>query len=555
MAFRPIKFLRNVRRLRQIVTVLLTYGFTDLVERMGLGRYMAWGRRILFWRRKRTEQRLSRGERMRLALEHLGPTFIKFGQVLSTRPDLIPVDVIAELSKLQEDVPPFSSDLAIAAVESELGGRVAELFASFDVTPFAAGSLGQVHRAVHHNGTRLAVKIRRPKVVQRVEQDLSLMLELATLIERYISEAQVFDPVGLVNQFSRTIRREMSYTREARTAGEFARLFRDDATLAVANVHAELSTDSILTMDFVKGLRVDATDELRNARISGRDVAANGARIFMKQAFEFGIFHGDPHPGNIRILPDGSICLLDYGMVGMLEDEKRDQLVDLLVAISRQDVRRAVELLQTIGTPFQPADTPLLKADVRDFVNSYYDLSLERLRVGDMLTDFVAIMSTHGIRCPADLMLLIRAMISLEGVGRDLDPNFNLAEHLAPFVNKIVRERYHPKRVFDRIYAESKRFLRLAHDIPFQVGETLEKLASNELRVQLEHRSLDHLITELDRSSNRVVISVIVAALILASALILRNAQHTPLFTIPVYAISSMLGVWLIFGIFRSGRL
>lgn len=555
LAFRPIKFLRNFLRSGEIVTVLLTYGFGDVVERLGLRRYVRWGRRAFFWWRKKPHPQLNRAQRVRLALEHLGATFIKFGQVLSTRPDLIPADVIAELGKLQENVPPFSSDVAVSAIEYELGGSLEHLFQSFDSTPFAAGSLGQVHRAVHKDGTHLAVKIRRPDVVRQVERDLSLMHELAMLVERYIPEAHVFDPVGLVAHFARTIRREMSYTREARTADEFARLFRTDATLAVAKVHWELTTDSVLTMDFVDGFRIDCPDELQQVHVCAKSIAANGAHIFMKQAFEFGMFHGDPHPGNIRILPDGSICLLDYGMIGLLDDEMRDQLVDLLLAITRRNVRRAVELVQTIGKPFQPIDAPMLRADVRDYVTNYYDLSLERLNVGKMLMDFVLIMSTHGIRCPVDLMLMIRAMVTLEGVGRDLDPDFNFAEHLAPFVRQIVRERYHPRRLFDRICEQSERFLRLAHDMPLNAGRVLEKICEDDFQIQLKHRSLDHLITELDRSSNRVVISVVVAALILASALILRNADNAPWFSIPVYAISSLLGIWLIFGIFRSGRL
>lgn len=555
LAFRPIKFLRNFFRSGEIVTVLLTYGFGDFVERLGLRRYVRWGSRAIFWWRKSPRQQLNRGQRIRMSLEHLGATFIKFGQVLSTRPDLIPADVITELGQLQENVPPFPSDVAISTIEYEFGKELGELFQSFEPTPFAAGSLGQVHRAVHKDGTPLAVKIRRPRVVRQVERDLSLMHELALLMERYIPESQVLDPIGLVSHFARTIRRELSYTREARTADEFGRLFRTDATLSIAKIHWELTTDSVLTMDYIDGFRIDCSDELRSAGISGKDIAANGAHIFMRQAFEFGMFHGDPHPGNIRIRADGSICLLDYGMIGLLDDDKRDELVDLLLAISRQDVRRAVELVQTIGQPFQPIDAPMLRADVRDFVNNYYDLSLERLHIGNMLMDFVSIMSTHGIRCPADLMLMIRAMVTLEGVGRDLDPEFNFAEHLAPFVRQIVRERYHPRRMFERICEGSQRFLRLARDMPLDAGRVLQKVANDDLRLQLEHRSLDHLITELDRSSNRVVISVIVASLILASALILRNADNAPWFSIPVYVISSLLGVWLIFGIFRSGRL
>jgi len=554
LAFRPLKFLRNFRRSSEIVIVLLTYGFADVVERLGLRRYVRWGKRILFWWRREPVQHYTRAQRIRLSLESLGATFIKFGQVLSTRPDLIPADVIAELSELQENVPPFSSELAISVVENQLGKPLDELFAEFTREPFAAGSLGQVHRAVHKDGTPLAVKIRRPQVVRKVESDLSLMQELAALVQRYVPEADVFDPVGLVTHFARSIRREMSYTREARTADEFARLFRNDATLYVPRVYLELCTDSVMTMEFIDGCHINEDQELARLPVSRKELAANGARIFLKQAFEFGMFHGDPHPGNVRILRDGTFCLLDYGMIGILDDEKRDQLIDLLLAISRKNVRRAVEVILQIGHASRAIDTPLLRADVRDFVNNYYDLSLEHLNVGNMLSDFVSILATHGIRSPADLMLLIRAMITLEGVGRKLDPEFNLSEHLAPFVSKIVRERYHPRRLFERIFEETRQFLKLAHDLPISVGQVVEKLSKDDLKIQLEHRSLEHLITELDRSSNRIVISLIVSAVIMASALILRSGQHSSWF-IPVYVLSSLMGVWLLYGIFRSGRL
>lgn len=555
MAFRPIRFLRNLRRSREIATVLLNYGFADLVERLGLRRYALWGRRLLFWRRKKPHEHYRRAERVRLALESLGATFIKFGQVLSTRPDLIPPDITAELEKLQEQVPPFPSAEAIALVENELGGSVDELFTEFDSEPFAAGSLGQVHRAVHKNGAILAVKIRRPEVVQLVESDLSLMMELAILIEQYIPESHAFDPIGLVSHFSRTIRRELNYRREAHTLKEFGKLFQDDATLAVATVFDDLSTESVLTMQYIDGYRINDSKKLATARIRPKDIAANGARVFMKQAFEFGIFHGDPHPGNIRILPDGSLCLLDYGMIGLLDENKRDQLVDLLTAVSQNDVQRTVELVQQIGEPYETIDAPLLYADVREFVSNYYDLSFEQMNVGKMLSDFVAILSVHHIRCPADFMLLIRAMVTLEGVGRELDPQFNFAEHLVPFVEQILRARYHPRRLFNRCVKESQRLLQMMHDIPISTGKVLEKIANNDLKIQLEHRSIDHLITELDRSSNRVVISVVVASLILASALIMRTGQNSPWLVVPVYLLSSFLGIWLIVGIFRSGRL
>lgn len=554
----PLKFLRNLGRSREIVTVLLNHGFGDVVDRLHLVRYLQWWRGV--FRRRRVnvepEAHLTRPQRIRLAIEELGPTYIKFGQVISTRPDLVPANVICELEKLQESVPPFPGSAAQALLEQELDGPVSKLFARFNLEPIAAGSLGQVHEALHHDGTRLAVKIRRPTAVYDVERDLSLMSELAILVERHLPESDIFDPVGLVNQFSRSIRRELSFTREARTLDEFRRLFRNDATLFIPQVFWDLTSDGVLTMEYVDGIRINDLPGLTAAGLSPAEIAANGARIFMKMAFEFGFFHGDPHPGNIRVLRNGTIGLIDYGMVGRLDEDKREQLIDLFVAITQGDVRGTVAQVLQIGKPYRPIDRPLLQSDVRDFIEGYYGLPLERINVGNLLSDFVGILSGHGIRYPADLMLLIRAIITLEGVGRELDPGFNLAEHLAPVVERLVRDRYNPQRMAQRVYSEARSLFQLLHRFPGHLGKTLEKLSTDDLRIQLEHRHLDHLITELDRSSNRVVVGLVMSAMIMASALVIRTTGvATWWISVPAFVLSSLLGIWLIYGIFRSGRL
>jgi ubiquinone biosynthesis protein len=545
----------NLRRTGEIAMVLINHGFADVVEGLQLRSYLRWGREVLTRQTLTPDEPVTRPVRIRKVLESLGPTFIKFGQVASTRPDLLPPDVIEELTLLQESVPPFDSDQAIQVVETDLGRPINELFLSFDTKPWAAGSLAQVHKAVHHDGTPLAIKIRRPNAVRDVERDLVLMMDIASLINNHIPEARIFDPEGLVNHFSRSVKRELNLQREQRTIQDFNRLFEKDSTLHVPVVYPDLCCESVLTMEYIQGLRPDQVTPETNLFKFRNEIADNGARIFLKQVFEFGIFHGDPHPGNMRILADGSICLLDYGMIGMIDEDTRDQLIDFLVALTSQDISEIIRILLKLGQTTKTVDRHLLELDLRDFLASYYNIPLAQLQTRKMVTDFLTILSIHQIRCPGDLMLLIRAVIHLESCGRALDPEFNLVNTLYPFVRRNLQLRYMPQRFLRRTLSDIQQLAHTVKEIPLQTNQLLNRMNEGNLKLELEHKNLEHLVTEIDRSSNRIVIGVIVSSLILASSLIIRTDGAQSWISIPVYVLSSLLGAWLIYGIFRSGQL
>ena len=545
MTPRPLRVLRNLNRGREIASVLLNHGFSDVASRLGV-------RRWLFWRQPETPP-LTAAVRLRLAAEALGPTFIKFGQVVSTRPDLVPAEVTHELCKLRERVPSFPGEQAIIAIERALGRPIDQIFETFDPIPIAAGSLGQVHRARFRDGTILAVKVRRPNIVEDVERDLSLMFDLARLLVRRLPETQVFDPIGLVTNFARTIRRELNFLREARTMDEFARMFQDEPKFFVPIAFLDHCTENVLVMEFVEGLPLDDPHHIDQSGLFRASLAADGARIFMRMVFEFGLFHADPHPGNVRVLSTGAICFYDFGMIGILDETLRERVIDLFAAVGRRDVGGTTQLLLEIGEPFGTVDITHLSADVRDFVGTYYGIELERIEVGRMLQDFLGILSRHHLRCPPDLVLLVRAVVSLEGSGRLIDPHMNLAEHLMPFVESMVRKRYDPVKMADRFALRAQKLAETLEEIPFRTARALDKLNRDDLSVHINMSNIDRLATELDRSSNRLAIGMVMSALILASAVLIHSVPDAHWFAIPIFLLSTMLGLWLIYGIFRSG--
>lgn len=546
-----VRLLWRLGRYREIVGVLFKYGFGDLVQRLHLGAPVKLGRKLVRSGSAKVE-RLTTEARLRMALEELGPTFIKFGQVLSTRPDVLPPGVIEELTKLQENVAPFPSRLARELVAVELGESAEQIFSEFEAEPLAAASIAQVHRARLRDGTQVAVKLRRPSVVSQVERDLDILFRLARLAEHHLPESDLYDPTGLVKQFARTIRREMDFVREGRTLERFRNLFEKDGSFHVPAVYWEWTSPAVLTMEYIDGVRVTNRAALIDAGLDPKVVAARGARIFLTQALTYGAFHGDPHPGNLRVLPNNVICLLDYGMVGRIDAEMKDRLADLMIAIVRQDNERVVDLFTAIGEARGPIDKQELANDVADLIDTYYGRSLNQLPVENLLRDFLAILSQHRIRYPSSLMLLARALITMEGVGRDLDPDFNLAEHLAPFVETLVRQRHNPRKIATRVADDALKTVEAARRIPLRLDELLEQLESERLQIPFVHRGLDQLISELDRSSNRVTVGLVLAALIIASAMIFRNWQSLGLVG---FLLSAFLGFWLVLGILRSGRL
>lgn len=551
--------IRSIKRYRQIGKVLFKYGFDHFLEYLNLSDFIARGKRLF----RRDETRLAQlapAERMRLALEELGPTFIKLGQLLSTRPDVIPKSYVMEFSKLQDDVPPFSFAEVRKQIDAELGVEIDSLFSSFDPVPIAAASIAQVHRARLMSGEDVVVKVRRPGVVELVETDIDVLMGLATLAERHLPASDIYDPVGLIREFSRTIRREMDFPREGHTIEKIAGNFAGDKTLYFPKVFWETTAKGILTLEFIDGIKVSNVSALEAAGLDRQLIAKRGADAFLVMVLDHGFFHGDPHPGNILIMADNIICLVDYGMVGRLDEQLKRYLVDLLLAITRRDVDEVVSLMSSSGDMTEQINVRALKRDLAEYIDSYYELPLNEIEVGRMLLEFIEIITTYHIKFQPDLMLLAKTLISVEGMGRELDPHFDMIEHLRPFIEKALMEKVSPRHLAGEISEHFLSLIHLARNLPRDLKELINRVSRNKFKIDLEHRGLDRFINELDKSINRLSSSLIIAALIVGSSIVMQTDKGPLLLGFPVfaflgYSIAGFIGLWWVVAIIRSGRL
>ncbi len=553
--------IRSIRRYRFILGVLIEYGFGHVVEQLNINYYLELGRRIVtFGRASKELERLSTQERLRLALEELGPTFIKLGQVLSTRPDLIPKEFADEFSKLQDRVPSIPSEEIRTQIENELEAPTDELFASFNDHPFATASIAQVHRARLHSGEEVVVKVRRPGIEEVIDTDLDILEGLAYLIEHHLPSGDLYDPQGIVKEFRRTLEREMNYLREGQTVDRFAQAFDCDATLRIPKVFWEHTGETVLTLEFIDGIKISEIDRLEKEGYDLKLIASRGADTFLRQVLVHGLFHGDPHPGNLLILPDNVIGMLDYGMVGRLDKSLKNRLADLLLFLVDRDVERIVSMLLYAGDLGDEVDMDHLRRDLSEFIDDYYEMPLQNINTGKLLGDFVDLMTLYRIRFPSDLMLLAKALMTMEGIGRSLDPDFNMIGHLKPFMEKVLRDRVSPSSLSSEALRVLRAYGALASHLPKDLKELINRINRNKFKIDLEHRGLNRLITDLDKSSNRLSFSLLISALIVGSSLIMQTDKGPILFGFPIlglvgYSIAAFLGLWLAIAILRSGRL
>ena len=543
----------NLRRFSQIGRVLVRHGFgfvfdvrRDRREKKGLQEFLA----------------PTFGVRLRRSLDDLGPTFVKFGQLLSTRSDILPEGVLVELQKLQDTAKPMPPGAAQSIIERELGASVGEVFESFDPTPLGSASIGQVHRAVLRDGEVVAIKVQRPEAPPRVEADLELMRELANLLDRRFGDRIFVDVRGLVAEFESVIRRELDYTAEAENARRFAANFAG-TQVVIPRVHLDLSTSRVLTLEHIEGTRFRDIRPLLLPPSERRRVASMGADAIFKMAFEDGFFHGDPHPGNLLLTPEGDLALLDFGMVGYMSHGDIEALSRLFIAVVQRDAAAALRGLESLGVRYAPEVRGDLERDLRDFLNKYSGLSVGEVTLGQALSELIALARRYRLRVPPVFPLLTKALVTAEGVARAIDPTINVYEVARPYARRLLVERYDPGAVLESARELALEYARYAEDYPEHIRQLLAEVADGELEVRLRHGGLDELVGEVDVLANRLVFAVVTGALLIGSSMLGAfdlGGPQVPYLGVPVisfvgFMLALIMASVVLFTIFRSRRL
>jgi ubiquinone biosynthesis protein len=499
-------------RYRQIAEVLSRHSLGFFVSATGLDRRLPFLPTIAGHDRRSAPY--TKAEHLRLALEQLGPTFVKLGQILSTQAELLPAEYQTELARLQDAVPPVAGSLISDVIRQELGREPEEVFATFDLIPLASASIGQAHAATLADGTELVVKIRRPGVVEQIEVDLEILQNLAAHASRHWDAASDYDLIGIAAEFAQTLRAELDYLHEGRSAERFAANFAGEAGVHIPRVFWDTSTSRVLTLERLRGINVSDLVALDEAGIDRRQLAVRAAELCAKMIFDDGFFHADPHPGNLFIEPDGRIGLIDFGMVGAVDDALREQLGGLLIAVTRKDPGRLADALLNIAADHGPVDRAQLRTDVVPIIALYHDRTLGEIPLGNLIREILKVLRIHHLRLPREMALLLKMILMAEAMGVHLDPQFRLGEVLAPYASRLSEKLVSPAAIARRMAQTGIDILQLLSALPAQLRRLQGVLDAGGPEVHLRAAELEPLVTRIEAMSKRVVVAMIAAALI-----------------------------------------
>jgi ubiquinone biosynthesis protein len=548
---------RNIGRLSEIAQVAVRHGFGYFFERHRLTDLFPWVNRD-----GSAETPSDRGRRLREMLDELGPTFVKFGQLLSTRPDIVPPDIVVELQKLQDDVRPIPFADVERVIREELGVTIEQAFLEFDQQPTAAASIGQVHHALLPNGERVAVKVQRPNAPRQIESDIALLFQAARLAKERVRALDFIDAEQVVDEFARSIRSELDYRAEARNAEAFRRNFAGREDVKIPRVYWTYTRERLLVLELLEGTQLADLDTGALTPAERRDLAYRIAETWMAMIFRHGFFHGDPHPANIFVLDGGAaIGLVDFGQVGKLTDDDMSKLTRLFIDATNERVDLLPRRLAELGVRYPRDREEEFGEELREVYYRYYGVSLAEIDPLQVIREAFEVIYRLNLRLPTRFVMLDKAIATLASVGTELYPDFNVFEVAKPYARNLMLERFSPERVLSRARKESSELARIAATLPHQVHDVLEELRDGQIDVGFVHKGLDDFMHKVDVAFNRLVVALIVVGGLIGSSLIGIFATHGP-FVFGVnflsfigFLLSGALGVWLLWGVIRSGRL
>ncbi len=564
MPFSFLRFRKSANRIRQIINVFLKYGFGKVIDQIHLGRFIPFRSRIKTFGQWPPVKSPSAPEQLRMAFAELGPSFIKLAQILSSRPDLITTRFADEFKKLQDRVPPFPTDEAFRIIEDETGKKLEEVFATVDRVPIAAASIAQVFQGKLLDGSDIIIKVQRPRIREQIETDIGILFYAASLLEKYLPESNFFNPTGIVEEFARTVRKELDFLEESRNCLRFRKYFETMPDVFIPNIFEKFTTHKIIVMERVEGVRIDDIEGIIRLGLDRPKLAKAGVNAYFKMILEDGFFHADPHAGNIFAMPSGKIGFMDFGIVGRVSLELRETMANTFLALINKDFDSLVDQYIELGLVPEHVDLDAFrrefKADLWEFLEPLYGMTIKEINFAEYLDIVTHLAIKHKMKIPSDLLLINKAMLILENIGRELDPDFDFISVAEPYASKIVRERLKPGRLFTKARKNAMEITDFAVLFPKQLRQIVRKVLKDDFHIKMTHIGLDRLIRDMDRSSNRIAFGMIISAILLSSAIMHSTGAGPTILGFSLLGMSAfffalVLGVWLIISIIRSGRL
>ena len=557
------KTIENIKRIRKLVEVIVKYGFEDIVVNTGLRNILKPGKKAKGRKGDEDHQFVqTRWERIRLIMEELGPTYIKLGQMLSNRPDLIPEPLIKEFEKLLDKVPPFGTELAREIIEKELGKPIKDIFLYFDEKPIGSASIGQVHRARLISGEDVVVKVQRPNAKRQVMADLSLIGEFMKLTENYFIKAGILNPLEIVDTFAKSLQNELDYSAEARNLDQFKKLYHDYKELYIPKPYRDLTTKKVLTSEFISGCKVNDIPMLKAWGIRPQDIAKKGLNIYLKQIFEVGIFHADPHPGNILVKPNGKIALIDFGMVGKLMQSQKYAFAGVFISLANNDAKSMATNLRRLAIDHEINDMRAFEYDLNDLIQDYEVLAHDDVGVKDFTARLQKLAYKYKLQIPGVIFLILRSLAILEGTAKFLDPKFDVLENIKPYGVKLIAEQYSFKNMSGELSHSIAQAFTLFYNMPLEIRDIVKQVRKGKIVLNTRQIGDEKYQRQLDFMANRLVMAIVIGALIISSALSYGSALEkdvsglfgVPYFSIFCLLIAGFLGFIIFINDYRSGR-